>query len=124
MPNHLINLTFEFLSKVKRISIRNKRWFKLSSLERALFSAALLYSKARRRIANLTLIESLLRIIDKVRFGFKARLILEGLVRVKELRRGKAFKLAPQLDDWVKDSAFIEYLGLIRASTLRILTHP
>ena len=105
---------FELLKKV----LRNAKWKRPNSLERALFRASLWYAKHRGSIVNAALIEKLTALIKKLKETKGLKIFKKGLRKAIEMFRKceekGVFTWAPQLKYWLKDPDYIFWLGTVR----------
>ena len=101
-----------------RRGLRNGNWRKLWFLDKALFRAAMGYAKQGRSIVNGKLIEKLLGLVARLKETKGMRIFKRGFERAAEmLEKGeekRVFVWAPRLKDWLRDPAYIFWLGTAR----------
>ena len=122
----MAGITYRELSTSFRKGIRNGNWKQLNHLQRALFRAALGYSKQRStgdgdgNIVNALLVEKLSALVEKLKEtkgmtifkrGFKKAV---GLLKKSEEGKAGVFAWAPQLKHWLRDPDYIFWLGTVR----------
>jgi len=102
----------ELLTGFKK-GLRNSNWRKLSSLEKALYRAALWYSRVQGAIINEMLVSKLSVLVDKLKATSGARVFKRGFEKAVELlNKGEGiFAWAPSLREWLKDPDYVFWLG-------------
>jgi len=100
--------THEELLTSFRKGLRNGNWRKLRRVEKALYRAALWYSRVQGAIMNETLVGMLAVLVDKLKATKGARIFKRGYEKAVELlNKGKGiFAWAPSLRGWLKDYVF------------------
>jgi len=101
-----------------RKGLRNGNWKKLRFLDKALFRAAMGYAKRGRSIVNGLLVEKLLGLAARLKETRGMRIFKRGFERAAEMldreEEKGVFVWAPRLKDWLKDPAYIFWLGTAR----------
>ena len=105
--------THEELHTSFRKGLRNGNWKRLPRLEKALYMAALWYSRVQGAIMNETLVGMLAVLVDKLKETSGARVFRRGYEKVVELlSKGEGiFAWAPSLRKWLKDPDYVFWLG-------------
>ena len=117
-------LSYEkLLDKLKK-GTRKGNWKKLNRREKALYRAAMAYTKSKRwgemarDIVNRMIVEKLLALIEKLMETPGMRVFKRGFEKAVELLRKSeekgAFAWAPRLRYWLKDPDYIFWLGTMR----------
>jgi len=111
--------THEELLTSFRKGLRNGNWRKLRRVEKALYRAALWYSRVRGAIMNETLVGMLSVLVDKLKVTSGARIFMRGYNKAVELlNKGEGiFAWAPSFRGWLRDPDYVFWLG---AGGLRI----
>ena len=113
-------LDFKILMSLRCKSLRNRKWFRLSSVERALFHCAIWVAKARGNVTSMNLLLALSKIILKLNATGRAYIMKVGSARAKEilslLNENGVFRWAPEAKGWFCDSSFIFYIGVASLS--------
>ncbi|RJS86493.1 hypothetical protein CW713_00150 [Methanophagales archaeon] len=111
--------THEGLLRAFRKGLRNGNWCKLSQLEKALYRAALWYSRVRGAIMNENLVGKLSVLVDKLKETSGAKVFRRGYEKAVELlSKGETiFGWAPSFRGWLRDPDYVFWLG---AGGLRI----
>ena len=111
-------ITYADLNATFRKGLRNGNRRKRRFLDKALFRAAMGYAKRGRSIVNGLLVENLLGLIEKLKETKGMRMFKRGYAKaVAMLDRGEEkgmFVWAPRLKDWLRDPAYIFWLGTAR----------
>ena len=111
-------ITYADLNATFRKGLRNGNWKKLRFLDKALFRAAMGYARRGRSIVNGLLVEKLLGLAARLKETRGMRIFKKGFERAAEmLDRGEekgVFVWAPRLKDWLRDPAYIFWLGTAR----------
>ena len=115
----------ELLEKLKK-GTRKGNWKKLNRREKALYRAAMAYTKSKRwgkkvrDIVNRMVVEKLLALIDKLMETPGMRVFNRGRKKADELlQKGEEnglFAWAPRLRYWLNDHDYIFWLGATRWS--------
>ena len=108
----------ELFSNLKK-EIRKGNWRKLSRLEKALYRAAMAYTKPKpkkgekaRNIVNKMVADKLLALIKKLSETSGMRVCKRGFKKAVELlQKSEVFVWAPSLRYWLKDPDYIFWLG-------------
>ncbi len=102
-----------------RKGLRNGNWRKLRGVEKALYRAALWYSRVQGAIINDELVRMLSVLMDKLKETSGARVFRRGYKKAVELlSKGKGiFAWAPSFRGWLRDPDYVFWLG---AGGLRI----
>ena len=117
-------ITYDELRDKLRKGMRKGNWKKLSRLEKALYRAAMAYTKPKgwgkmaRDIVNRMIVEKLLALIEKLMETPGMRVFKRGFKKaVALLQKGEengVFVWAPSLRRWLKDPNYIFWLGTVR----------
>ena len=111
-------ITYADLNATFRKGLRNGNRRKRRFLDKALFRAAMWYAKRGRSIVNGLLVEKLLGLAARLKETRGMRIFKRGFERAAEmLDRGEekgVFIWAPRLKDWLRDPAYIFWLGTAR----------
>ena len=111
-------ISYAELNATFRKGLRNGNWRRLRFLDKALFRAAMGYAKRGRSIVNGLLVEKLLGLAARLKETRGMRIFKRGFERAAEmLDRGEekgVFIWAPRLKDWLRDPAYIFWLGTAR----------
>ena len=93
--------------------MRNGNWRKLRRVEKALYRAALWYSRVRGAIMNETLVGMLAVLVDKLKETSGARVFRRGYEKAVELlSKGEGiFAWAPSFRGWLRDPDYVFWLG-------------
>ncbi|RJS80395.1 hypothetical protein CW713_07705 [Methanophagales archaeon] len=112
-------IIYEDILAGMRKGLRNGNWRKLRRVEKALYRAALWYSRVQGAIMNETLVGMLSVLVDKLKETSGARVFIRGYEKAVELlNKGEGiFAWAPSLRGWLKDPNYVFWLG---AGGLRI----
>ena len=112
-------LTYEKLLTSFRKGLRNGNWRKLRRVEKALFMAALWYSRVQGKIVNEMVVGKLSALMEILKETKGARVFKRGYEKaVALLNKGESvFAWAPSLREWLKDPDYVFWLG---AGGLRI----
>jgi len=113
----------ELREKFKK-GLRNGNWRKLNRKEKALYRAAMAYTKLRKKgemamdIVNGMIVEKLLGLIERLKETKGTRIFKRGFKKAVEMldkgeERG-VFSWAPRLKVWLKDPDYIFWLGTVR----------
>jgi hypothetical protein len=74
-------------------------------------------AKVRGKIRNITLNREVLRIITKLLTGTRGHILRAGRERADRMRqafiRTHAMEWAPQAEEWLADSKYVWYLGIL-----------
>ena len=113
--------THEELHTSFRKGLRNGNWRKLRGVEKALYMAALWYSRIRGGIINDELVKKLSVLMDKLKETSGAKVFRRGYEKAVELlSKGEGiFAWAPSFRGWLRDPDYVFWLG---AGGLRIGT--
>ncbi|MGB2729054.1 MAG: hypothetical protein WBD09_11430 [Halobacteriota archaeon] len=113
----------ELREKFKK-GLRNGNWRKLNRKEKALFRAAMAYTKLRKKgemamdIVNRMLVEKLLGLVERLKETKGTRIFKRGFKKAVEmLDKGEekgVFAWAPSLRYWLRDPDYIFWLGTVR----------
>ncbi len=121
----MISLSYaELLDKLKK-GMRRGNWRKLSRKEKALYRAAMAYTKPKkwkmemtRDIVNGMIVDKLLALIERLKETKGMRIFKKGFKKAVEmLEKGEengVFAWAPSLRCWLKDPDYIFWLGTVR----------
>ena len=86
-------------------------------MEKAIFKAALAYSRLKSKIVNLTVLKILLDLIGKLVPSLLYLPLQRGLELAHRMSRfyeeKGVFRWCPRLRDWLSDPCYILYLGAI-----------
>jgi len=112
-------IIYEDILAGMRKGLRNGNWRKLRRVGKALYRAALWYSRVQGAIMNETLVGMLSVLVDKLKATKGARIFMRGYEKAVELlNKGESiFAWAPSLRGWLKDPDYVFWLG---AGGLRI----
>ena len=115
-------LTHHQMTLLFRKSLRNGNWFRLNTTEKALFRCGLWVTTARGYIRNPKLILQLLRVASLLLKSFCATIDGAGKQRAGQMtelfsRPQGVFAWAPKLKEWLQDTSFVRYLGIIELNT-------
>ena len=112
------DLTYKGLFTNFKKGLRNGNWRKLRFLDKALFRAAMGYTKRNGSIVNRMLVEKLLGLIEKLKETKGMRIFKRGFKKaVAMLEKGEekgVFVWAPSLRHWLKDPDYVFWLGTVR----------
>jgi len=113
--------THEELLRAFRKGLRNGNWRKLRRVEKALYRAALWYSRVQGAIINDELVKKLSVLMEKLKETSGARVFRRGYEKAVELlNKGEGiFAWAPSFRGWLRDPDYVFWLG---AGGLRIGT--
>jgi hypothetical protein len=112
MPSPLL-LTHDQLLQCFRTSLRKRTWRRLQDRERALYRAALWYSKYQR-IVNETMMTKLSALVEKLQETQGMRIVNRGLAKATALLTGIEYGNSGwmfALKAWLKDPDYIFWLG-------------
>ncbi len=113
-----IGITYKELLGSFKKGVRNHNWRKQNPMDKALYKASLWYAKDLGSIVNATLVEKLLRLVEKLKETKGKRVFKRGLKKaVEKLEKGEeagVFVWAPSLRHWLKDPNYIFWLGTVR----------
>ena len=111
-------ISYAELNATFRKGLRNGNWRRLRFLDKALFRDAMGYAKRGRSIVNELLVEKLLELAARLKETKGIRIFRRGYAKaVAMLDRGEekgVFVWAPRLKDWLRDPAYIFWLGTAR----------
>nr|QNO53212.1 hypothetical protein HNLOENAD_00012 [Methanosarcinales archaeon ANME-1 ERB6] len=113
----------ELREKFKK-GLRNGNWRKLNWKEKALYRAAMAYTKLKKKggmamdIVNGMIVEKLLGLVERLKETKGMRIFKRGFKKAVEMlengeERG-VFAWAPSLRHWLKDPDYIFWLGTVR----------
>ena len=113
----------ELREKFKK-GLRNGNWRKLNRKEKALYRAAMAYTKLRKKgemamdIVNRMIVEKLLGLIERLKETKGTRIFERGVKKAVEmLDKGEekgVFAWTPSLRYWLRDPDYIFWLGTVR----------
>ena len=107
--------TYEELHTSFRKGLRNGNWRKLRRVEKALYRAALWYSRIRGVIINEMVVKKLSMFMDKLKETSGAKVFKRGYEKAVELlskgEESGVFAWAPSLREWLKDPDYVFWLG-------------
>jgi hypothetical protein len=108
--------TYKELLTSFRKGLRNGNWRKLRRLEKALFMASLWYSRVQGAIMNEMLVRKLSVLVEKLKETKGTRVFKRGYEKAVELlNKGESiFSWAPSLREWLKDTDYVFWLGMVR----------
>jgi len=116
----------QLISYLKR-GIRNRNWHKLERIEKALFRAAIEFTKIKNKIINPNLISILTQIIRKLILTPSLQIVKKGLElakwKMKIYEENGVFTWCPKLKQWLKTPTYIAWLGL-EGGTYYLLPQP
>lgn len=103
-----------------RKGFRNGNWRRLSGVDRAMFRAAVWYARVRGRIINVRVVAQLLSVVKRLKASVGTRILEAGRGMAEEMlnqyeRRG-VFRWLPRLKAWLRDPAYVFWLGSVRIS--------
>ncbi len=110
----------ELLGHMRR-GLRNGRWRELENdLDRVKYRACLEFARVNNGIRNPTMVGWLLGIIERLKAAVRIRVLRVGRIKAGEMlsqyaRRG-TFKWFPRLKAWLRDPAYILWLGSTQIS--------
>jgi hypothetical protein len=112
------SITYPCLVGFLRRALRNGNWRHLDTADRALFRCALWVAKARGKISNTKLMVQALKIALKLVEGVRSAILKVGRRRTALMFEiyGKplgVFSWAPQVREWLNDSRYVRYLGVL-----------
>ena len=112
------SLSHSWLDSVWRSAHRNRSWGRLDTVEKAMFKCALWVAKARGKISNMRLMVHVLRIALKLLETRRSRILNAGRRRAMQMfeeyaNPGGVFSWAPRMRDWLYDSGYVRYLGVM-----------
>jgi hypothetical protein len=122
----MVSLSYEELRDKLKKGIRKGNWRKLTRTEKALYRAAMAYTrpnarikgKTARDIVNDLIVKKLLALIKKLQETRGMRIFKRGYEKaVALLQSGEergVFTWAPSLRSWLKDPDYIFWLGTVR----------
>jgi len=109
-------LTHTQLINYLKKGIRNRNWHKLERIEKALYRAAIEFTKIKNKILNPNLITILTQIIRKLILTPSLRILKAGLIRARQklilYEKNGVFKWCPQLKKGLLTPSYIAWLGL------------
>ena len=119
-------ITYEELLNNLKKGTRKGNWKKLNRREKALYRAAMAYTKSKRwgekvrDIVNRMVVEKLQALIGKLMETQGMRIFNRGRKKADELlqkgEENELFAWVPRLRYWLKDSDYIFWLGATRWS--------
>ncbi len=117
----MASLSYEELLDNLKKGMRKGNWRRLNRKEKALYRAAMAYTKPKnsgkmvRDIVNKMIVEKLLALIKKLLETQGMRVFKRGFEKsVELLQKSEEFAWAPGLRDWLKDTDYIFWLGTVR----------
>ena len=113
------SVTYGFLTTSWHKALRNGSWASITSMEKALYRCALWIAKTRGSIINTALVAQILVIVRRFFEGIRSRILAVGRKRAGSMLKnyssqGSVFQWAPQVKQWLQDSVFVFYLGVIQ----------
>jgi hypothetical protein len=113
-------LTHDQLLKCFRTSLRKRTWRRLQYRERALYQAALWYSK-HQRIVNETLVAKLSALVEKLLETSGLRIVKRGQEKAAALlhriEQNSVAGWVLVLKEWLKNPTYIFWLGMAGVNT-------
>lgn len=114
-------LSYSSLTDVLKRALRNGNWRRLPLPQKGLFRCALWITNARGRITNKALREQVLGLLAKLLQTYRHKIAQAGEERAKMIyvsftARG-GFGWVPQLKEWLEDSTYVWYFGLMQVNT-------
>ena len=121
----MASLNYAELRNIFKKGLRKGNWRKLNRKEKALYRAAMAYTKPKKNkagmamdIVNEMIVEKLLGLIERLKETKGMRIFKRGFKKAVEmLERGKekgVFAWAPSLRYWLRDPDYIFWLGTVR----------
>jgi len=115
------SLSYAWLARFWRRSLRNQNWTGLKIAERGLFRCALWLAKARGKISNMRLMVQVLRIALKLLDSSQSRIARAGKRRALMMfeayaKPGGVFSWAPRMREWLRDPRYVWYLGVMEVN--------
>jgi hypothetical protein len=112
----MFNFSFENLYFFRQLGLRNRNWFRLGWLDKALYNCALKLAKIKGEIKNLNLMVKLAKIILRLREKPKTVIFKFGLIKALALKKLYAYKgvfdWCLSLKNWLNEPSYIFWLGL------------
>ena len=122
--NSEMALSYQALRDQLTKGIRNRNWIKLSHKEKALYRAALAYSKPKKKlemgrdIVNRVVVDKLVELIEKLSETRGMKVFKRGFKKAVELyqksEENSVFIWVTQFKHWLKDPDYIFWLGTVR----------
>ena len=111
-------ITYSQLIGWRRRGLRNGNWALLDSCEKGLFRCSLWLARVRNEISNMKLMVQVLRIVSKLLESFRSRTMKTGMRRASVMieiytKPEGVFDWAPRMREWLSDSRFMWYLGIL-----------
>lgn len=114
-------ITYAELDAILRKGLRNGNWRRVGFMDKALFRAAMWYTKHGGSIVGGLVVEKLLGVIEKLKETKGMRILKRGikkacemLERLERYENNSVFVWAPEVKDWLKDRNYIFWLGMMR----------
>jgi hypothetical protein len=115
-------ITYPRLVEFRLRGLRNGNWRHLNTTDRALFRCAFWVAKVRGKISNTKLVTQVLEIAVKLVEGVRGAILSVGrrrtglMLKAYEKPLG-VFSWAPQVREWLSDSDYVWYLGVLGVNT-------
>ncbi|MGC9444773.1 MAG: hypothetical protein ACP5E9_07615 [Candidatus Methanospirareceae archaeon] len=116
-PMRTTELTASGLFTALRKGQRTGRWRRLTYREKALVKASLDYLRHGGRILNVSLLEKLKRLVERLTETRGQRIVKRGLAKAAAMLNGIENGISGwvfALKKWLKDPDFIFWLGTVR----------
>ena len=111
-------ITYKELITSFKKGVRNGNWRKLRFLDKALFRAAMGYTKRSGSIVNRMHVEKLLELVARLKETRGMRIFKRGVRKAVEmLEKGEengVFVWAPSFRYWLMDPDYVFWLGTVR----------
>ena len=111
-----LDVGYSGLLALRKKSLRNRNWFRLSVEDRGLFRCAMWVARVQGSIVNLKLLVRVLGIVLRMLENASTCIWRIGKTRAEELERAfkekGLFDWAPQMTDWLRDKHYVIYLGV------------
>jgi hypothetical protein len=115
------SITYPCLVGLRRRGLRNGNWRHLDSGQRALFQCALWVAKVRGRISNTKLMVQVLRVALRLLETVRSSILRAGRNRSTSMlaaysKPDSVFGWAPRIRDWLNDTSYVWYLGVLEVN--------
>ena len=114
-------LTYPCLLSLQKRGFRNGNWIRLRTEERALFRCAQWVARVKGRISNTRLMVEIFKVALRLIEGEQSTIRRAGRLRAAAMLQkygevGGVFSWAPQVKNWLNESGFLQYLGIMGTS--------
>jgi hypothetical protein len=111
--------TYSELVGWMRRGLRNGGWKKLTSIEKAYFRVAILYTKIWGKIVSSLVVDILLTIIEKLKTTPTIQILQVGEAKAEKMlsQSSEVFEWCPRFRVWLLDRTYRFWLGLTELST-------